>query len=228
MTSAAGVQTTVAAGMVQETSSDAALQNLRQTLQTLTHELRQPLSAIESTAYYLSLVLERGDVHAREHAARLRELVDQTNWILSCALQLSDSTPLVLQPVDLNELLTEVVASRMSEHPRIAFDLADDLPPVKLDPRRGRVLLQNLLDMLGESARNSTCTLQVKTSASAETTGVVLEIRAAIPGLQTAASLGCGSSLCVEAAKQTVEAQGGEFQCIVDPLAGIRLRMVLR
>src|ERR1700681_2067534 len=69
-------------------------------LETVAHELRQPLSAIESIAYYLNLVLPQDGSSGRAQAARLQELVEQSNWILSCALQLADPSPLATELLD--------------------------------------------------------------------------------------------------------------------------------
>ena len=85
MSSATGVQTVAAAPKTQSSAAAVALE-------TIAHELRQPLSAIESIAYYLSLVLPRDGGPAREQAARLQQLVEQSNWILTSALQLADAS----------------------------------------------------------------------------------------------------------------------------------------
>jgi len=83
MTSATGVQTVVADFETQASSNAVDLQ-------TIAHELRQPLSAIESIAYYLNLALPRDSRPARKQARRLQHLVEQSNWILTSALQLAD------------------------------------------------------------------------------------------------------------------------------------------
>jgi phosphoglycerate-specific signal transduction histidine kinase len=56
------------------------------TLGTVVHELRQPLSNIETIAYYLSMVLPRDDAKIQAHLARIRELVQESNEILSSRL----------------------------------------------------------------------------------------------------------------------------------------------
>jgi nitrogen-specific signal transduction histidine kinase len=58
-------------------------------LGTLAHELRQPLSNIETIAYYLSMILPPGDEKIQTQLVRIRELVEQSNSILSCALGLA-------------------------------------------------------------------------------------------------------------------------------------------
>jgi signal transduction histidine kinase len=52
-------------------------------LGSVAHELRQPLSNIEAIAYYLTLVLPKGDRKIQEQVERIRELVQQTNEIIS-------------------------------------------------------------------------------------------------------------------------------------------------
>ncbi len=52
---------------------------------TFVHDLRQPLSSIETIAFYLSMVLPPDDAKIQEQLARIRELVQESNEILSRA-----------------------------------------------------------------------------------------------------------------------------------------------
>jgi signal transduction histidine kinase len=61
-------------------------------LGTVAHELRQPLSNIETIAYYLSLVLPKDDPKIQEQLERIRELVHETNEILSNRIRLHGCT----------------------------------------------------------------------------------------------------------------------------------------
>src|SRR5205085_4532319 len=61
---------------------------ITQALGTVVHELRQPLSNIEAIAYYLSMILPPGDAKIQLQLARIRELVEQSDLILSNALGL--------------------------------------------------------------------------------------------------------------------------------------------
>jgi signal transduction histidine kinase len=56
-------------------------------LASVVHELRQPLSNIEAIAYYLSMVLPPGDEKIQAHLARIRELVQESNEILSSSVR---------------------------------------------------------------------------------------------------------------------------------------------
>jgi signal transduction histidine kinase len=194
-------------------------------LQTIAHELRQPLSAIESIAYYLSLALPRDSGLARKQAGRLQQLVEQSNWILSCALQLADPAPLAPQPVNLEELVIQTVNARTPQgEPPIYLELAGGLPLVNLDPGRGRTLLENLFTLFRQVA-SDLHPVRVRTAAAEG--GVRLDIGIAIPGYRTEAVLGPGCSLSLQSARRVVEGHGGTFSVHVDVASGVSLKVVL-
>jgi phosphoglycerate-specific signal transduction histidine kinase len=60
---------------------------------TLAHELRQPLSNIESIAYHLSLVLPQSDEAVQGSLTRIRQLVEQSNGILTDGLRQAAAGP---------------------------------------------------------------------------------------------------------------------------------------
>jgi signal transduction histidine kinase len=218
MNSATGVQTVAA---VSETQSLAAVV----VLETIAHELRQPLSAIESIAYYLSLVLPRDGGPAREQAGRLQQLVEQSNWILTSALQLADRAPLAPQLVNLEELVTQAVARRVPQDgPPIRLDLFGRLPLVRLDPGRGRALLENLL-LLFRQVASELHPIRIRTSKSDG--GVLLAMATAAPGYRSEAGLGPGCGLSIESARRVIEAHGGTFRIEVDLMSGVRVEVVL-
>jgi nitrogen-specific signal transduction histidine kinase len=53
------------------------------TLQQLAHELRQPLSVIETSAYCLELLLPDDDAAGHAHLARIRDQVECASRILN-------------------------------------------------------------------------------------------------------------------------------------------------
>jgi signal transduction histidine kinase len=218
MSSAAGVETVAAAPETQASSPAVDLQ-------TIAHELRQPLSAIESIAYYLSLALPRDSRPARKQAGRLQQLVEQSNWILTSALQLADDAPFAPQPLNLEELIIQTVNARIAEgEPRIHLELAGGLRLVNLDPGRGRTLLENLLTLFRQLA---TDLHPVRVTTSAGEDGVSLGIACAIPGYRSEASLGPGCSLSIQSARRVVEGHGGSFHIHVDAASGVSLKVVL-
>ena len=54
-----------------------------ETLRTLVHAMRQPLSSIETIAFYLSMVLPPEDEKVQALLREIRMLVEQSNRILS-------------------------------------------------------------------------------------------------------------------------------------------------
>ena len=62
------------------------VQPLEQTLRTIVHQLRQPLSSIETIAFYLSMVVPHKDEKIQEQLRQIRMLVQQSNRILSAGV----------------------------------------------------------------------------------------------------------------------------------------------
>ncbi len=183
------------------------------------HELRQPLSNIESIAYYLTLVLPRSDAKVQEQLARIRQLVEQSNWILSSALRLAAAVPPKPGPLDFEELITEVVSA--SSHPNLRLKLAGNVPLLSLDRRQGRELVDTLLMLVRPLATPATpATLH---TSAASGSGVVLEVLV----VPSKAALGAGSELFIESARQIAEAHGGELACERDPASGFHVRVML-
>jgi light-regulated signal transduction histidine kinase (bacteriophytochrome) len=193
-------------------------------LRSVAHELRQPLSSIESIAYYLSLVLPRTDPKVQEHLTRIQELVEQANWIVSNGLRVAD--PALEEPacgqIDLEEIITEAVSSRSAGRPDLNMQLAGDLPPVRLDPNRARALVDGLLILFRQIA-TAVHPATLRTGVRSEG-GVLLEIASAAPGFRSEAALGPGSALEIDSARRIAESHGGTLECLVDPAAGVCFR----
>lgn len=56
-------------------------------LHRLVHELRQPLSAIESIAYYLELITPADQIRVHHQLARIQQLLAQAGTTLSDAVR---------------------------------------------------------------------------------------------------------------------------------------------
>jgi signal transduction histidine kinase len=201
---------------------------LTEVLGTVAHELRQPLSNIEAIAYYLRMILPQGDTKIQSQLTRIRELVEQSNWILSSALSLAGSSPPAPQPIALEELITEAVSSSGAAHADVRLALSGDLPLVRLDPREGRDLVDSLL-MLFRIMADGAGPVTVTTSARPEG-GVLLEIHAPVCPKGIA---GAGSELALESARRIAASHGGTFVLetgVVDAggrEGGIRGRLML-
>jgi len=208
------------------TSSGAGLQSSgsaasSEIFSLVAHELRQPLSNIESIAYYLSLVLARNDEKIQEQLTRIRQLVEQSNWILSSGLRLTGSASPGPESLDLEELVTHAVSSA-GPQPNLRLELAGNLPLVQLDPRQGRELVDTLMMLIRPVMTKATPAI-LRTSAGQA--GAVLEVLVSPAGIES--SLGAGSELCVESARKIAQAHGGTLECQLDPAIGIRISVML-
>jgi signal transduction histidine kinase len=193
-------------------------------LRALAHEIRQPLSAIESIAFYLSLSLP-GNEKQREQFARLQQLVEQSNWILSNGLSLADARHAVPEAIDLEELITQTIAARpASLDPPAIIELAGDLPLVRLDPGLGRALIENIFGLFRQLA---TAAHPVRVGTSAGSNAVVFEVSTSAPGYRSIPALPPGSALSLDSAQRIAALHGGSCTCSVDPLSGIRVRVML-
>jgi signal transduction histidine kinase len=192
-------------------------------LHDIAHELRQPLSAIESIAYYLSLVLPREDEKIQERIAQLQQLVEQSDWILSNGLHLAEPTASEPELINFGELIVEIASVR-SHEPAPRLELAADLPLVRIDPSLGRLLVANLLTLFRQLTGKSAATA-VRTSSSGS--GIALEFETSALGCRSENALGPGGNLSLACARKIAEAQGGSLECFVDPMSGVRVRVML-
>lgn len=123
-------------------------------IRTLSHELRQPLSTIESIAYYLQLALPNTDPKIAEQLTRLRSLVDQSNWILSDALLLAQNGNIRPEAISLDELVSEFVMDEgFCEGPYPSFDLHLNSGPVWMDYQQARQMVHNVCRLFRMAAR---------------------------------------------------------------------------
>jgi signal transduction histidine kinase len=213
-------------------------------LRAIAHEIRQPLSTIESIAYYLTLVLPRGDGKIHEQLTRLSQLVEQTDWILNSGLHLADPLPVAPVPVDLEKLVRHAIAARShmldDDAPRLEFE---GVPLVRLDPALGRALVDGLLTLFqplaprespdpGDAGSRaalplaSACPVSLRTSLCAESM-VLFKIDTASPGYRTEVSLGPGAVLGLESARRIVAVHGGTMEVDIDPASGVQVLLKL-
>jgi signal transduction histidine kinase len=203
-----------------ESSSEYSQENV---LHAMAHELRQPLSTIESLAYYLSLALPENDKH-REQLTRIQQLVEQSNWILSNGVGLSDPRPAEPETIDIEELITQTISKRppLLDAP-VEFALGD-VRLVRLDPGYGRALIENILSLFRQIATEAH-PLRLETRSGAH--GIEIDFSTAAPGSRSIASLPPGSALSLDCARRIAQMHGGSLDHSIDPATGIRVRVML-
>ena len=196
------------------------------TLRSIAHELRQPLSTIESIAYYLGLVLPRGAGRIQEQIIQLQRLVEQSNWILTSGLQLADPQPVYPVLMNLEELVTHQASARPSPPDTLLrFELAGDLPLITMDPALGGALIENLVMLFRQLATDEHPAILRTATAEAK---ALLEISTTAPGFRSESTLGAGAVLSLRSARGIVEAHGGSLELRIDPAQGVRLSVMLR
>lgn len=193
-------------------------------LRAIAHEIRQPLSTIESIAYYLSLALPDNDKH-REQLVRVQQLVEQSNWILSNGLGLADSRRAKPEQIDIEELIAQTISARPpSIDLPVVCELAAGLPLVELDPAYGRELIENLLGLFRQIATEAH---PARLRTSSGVLGVEIDVSTTVPGYRSTASLPPGSALSLDCARRIATMHGGSVIHSVDPVSGIRVRVML-
>jgi K+-sensing histidine kinase KdpD len=208
--------------LMTESASESSQENV---MRTIAHEIRQPLGAIESIAYYLSMVLPEADGKNREQLTRIQQLVEQSNWILSNGLGFLDARAAAPETIDLEELITQVISARpVSLGPPVECDFASELRLVRLDPGFGRAMMENLLGLFRQLA---TETHRVCVRTRVLENGVELEVSSAAPGYRSIASLPPGSALSLDGARRIAILHGGSCAHAIDPVSGIRVRVML-
>ena len=74
-------------GALEPVALQTDLSDIEAVVRNLTHDLRQPLSAIEAIAYYLEMTLPPDQLDARKFLIQIQQMVERANSILVDAVQ---------------------------------------------------------------------------------------------------------------------------------------------
>lgn len=132
--------------LLEELASKDALASLGQASATLAHEIRNPLTAIQSAVDCIAQDAESGRAPEPRHSELIHGEVRRLSDLLERSLQLSRPLELHREPCDLNDLLRRTIGRMppLNGH-RILQDLASSLPAVPADPDLLFQLFANLL-----------------------------------------------------------------------------------
>lgn len=175
-------------GVFQDIRRLRELERLRSDVVALVnHELRTPLTTIRGSAESL---LNNGKANdperIRSFARIIKQQGEQLQELLDNMLQLSQleagALRLQRQSLTLPPLLRSVIAHAREHMPdlRLQADVAADLAPVSIDPRRIEQVLQNLLD---NAAKYSPPNGVITISAQRSEQQIVVSVRDQGPGI---------------------------------------------
>jgi len=194
-------------------------------LRVVAHDLRQPLSTIESISYYVRLVVPHDDFRALEQLAQIERLIQQCDWILSSALQLTQSEPAGLESFDLEEMLTKTLAARSAAGEDLpTLKLAGALPALQINPLQMSGLLEIALTLF-QQISGGPGAFAVATQPARG--GVRLSFSTTKAGYGAENALGNGSGLALSALRRIVESNRGSLDLKIDPVSGVTMHLVL-
>ncbi len=195
----------------------------RDVIRHLTHELRQPLSALDSIAFYLQMTVggDSNDVSAQVN--RLQQMVDNANWVLADVVYLMHVAPPHLEVVNCQELMEEMLTETWAcEGLTITLDVAGDTPAAWADPAQIRHLLRCVLQFLRRIAEEPRA---VGISVSPRNGAVQLQFAANAPQVVPAALFQPLEGNQLYTARRIAENNAGEFHVVQDEHGRLILRL---
>lgn len=198
----------------------------------LSHELRQPLSTMESIAYYLTMVVPRHDMRVRQQVEKLQQLVEQMNWVLADAVHFFQATPPNPQLVDLNELVTESITGEPVSQSPLQVSLSESVAMVQMDPAQARHCVHSLIGLVRKWAHG-------EVRISTQHIGSEVHLRVSAPQLRIQsdeASLifepfrphaPAGAGLAFASVRRIAEANGGRAEVQLNEPKGVTVSVEL-
>ncbi len=113
---------------------------------SISHELRNPLAAVDSSAYILRLKHENCDESVRKHLDRISDNIRKSTAIIESLLNLSRMEPPKTERIDLAGWLPEILSDAgIPGSVAVALDLPDGAVFVDIDAEQMRMALKNIV-----------------------------------------------------------------------------------
>jgi PAS domain S-box-containing protein len=113
---------------------------------SISHELRNPLGAVDSSIFYLKMKLGTGDEKIAEHLARVRTNIDRATAIIESLLNLSRMEKPKTRPHAVTRLMPDILrAAKIPEAVRVETIFPEDEVAVEVDADQIRMAVKNIL-----------------------------------------------------------------------------------
>jgi PAS domain S-box-containing protein len=133
---------------------------LGQLTATVSHELRNPLGVISSSAFFLKKKVQQKDLRIAKHLERIEEQVGLCDSIVEDLLEYTRGRAPAQVTQELNPWLENVVDRMVeSEAVELEKELSPDLPRISFDPEKMERVVVNLINnaLQAVSARQEKC-----------------------------------------------------------------------
>ncbi len=142
--------------VIPEQEAKTVEQDAAHLVRHLAHEIRQPLSTLDSLAYYLAIILPPTDVRAQDQVEKIRQLVAEAGMIVDDAVHYVQASPSHPVNISLGQLVTRTLGESSRERWNVRLDLAAEPCVAHLDPVQAQHMTRHLLDLFRQLVRVET------------------------------------------------------------------------
>ena len=134
---------------------------------SIAHQLRNPLSVIDSSAYYLKRKLKDADEKVQQHLDRIRSSVGNATIIIESLLSLTQMKEPQLEKLDLITIThNAIVTSKVTARVQVVCNFPEQKVPVSADEKHLGMVFNNLIKNAVEAVDGEgTLTVTVRTTA---------------------------------------------------------------
>ena len=137
---------------------------------SISHELRNPLSVIDSSAYYLKTKLKDADEKVLEHLNRIKSSVGSASAIIESLLNLTQMREPKLTMVDLIAITHDaIVTSKLPDTVKVIQDFPEQEVSVNADGEQLRMAFKNIIKNASEALEGKgTLTVTINPTADGQ------------------------------------------------------------
>ena len=203
---------------------------------SISHELRNPLSVIDSSAYYLKTKLKDADEKVLEHLNRIKSSVGSSTATIESLLNLTRMKEPKLTMVDLMAITSDAIAtSKVPDTVKVIQDFPGQEVWVNADHEQLRMAFNNIIKNASEALEGKgTLTVTVRTAADSRAEvsftdtgqGIAEEnLDRVFQPLFSTKTRGIGFGLSI--AKMVIDKHGGTIEAKSEPGKGATITIQL-